>query len=95
MCFLKQYSGYCSSRESIYLSLLTFAIIEAAAIDALKESPLIIAFDGTGRPGRRFPSTNAACGRSGRASKARRMARKVALRIFISSISSTLALATA
>ena len=36
---LKSYKGYAISRSSIILSLMTFAIIDAEAIDNYNESP--------------------------------------------------------
>lgn len=88
------YFGNSWANSCIILSRVTFAIIDAAAIDSDLESPFTI--------GRQFkfgmallPSTSVISGALGRASMARRIASNEACNIFISSISRAVASADA
>ncbi|SVB04151.1 uncharacterized protein METZ01_LOCUS157005, partial [marine metagenome] len=56
LCFANPYSGYLLSSSCIFLSLDTFAIIEAAEITGTVKSPLIIGLQ-LGTSGQQLPST--------------------------------------
>ena len=74
-------------------SRVTFARIEAAAMEADKLSPFTIVRTGSPKSFARLPSMRAKPGRTSSLSSARCMARNVACRILISSISRSEAIA--
>ena len=74
-------------RRAISRSRTTLATMEAAAIEAMRASPLTIASTGQGSRGGSLPSTRAMSGVQGRAASARHMARSDAWRMLMASIS--------
>ena len=74
---------------------MTLATIDAAAIETDSPSPRTTARAAGASPGGTIaPSTSADAGAQGRSATARRIARKLACRMFIASISATLATPT-
>lgn len=93
LCTAKPYCGYSASSARIRRSRLTFARIEAAAMDALFPSPPMMQRVGIVKPRAQFPSISAKSGVAPRAKSARCIASIVAFRILSASISLSSALA--
>ena len=84
--YLKEYPGNIKSNFSMILSLLTFATIEAEAIDIESESPFIMERTGIPRSKRKFPSSKIISGTTGIFFRSFFIANSVAALTFILSI---------